>query len=136
MGRADVANNVGLFNILPKIDRNAAATIVGANVSDFHGAAFVIDAGAHTSGTGFTVTLQHRDGTGSWADIPNGELYGDKTANNIELVVGDANKKYYVGYSGNKEQIGALLTRDGSGVMVVGVSIVTGHPTVIPAINR
>jgi hypothetical protein len=132
MGRADIANNVGLFNILPKIDRSAAATIVGADVSAFHGAAFVIDCGAHTSGTGYTVTFQHRDGSGAWANIPNDELYGDKTANNIALVVGDANKKYYVGYSGNKEQIGALLTRDGSGVMVVGVSIVGGHPTNIP----
>lgn len=136
MGRADIANNAGLFNILPKIDRNAAATIVGANVSAFHGAAFVIDCGTHTSGTGFTVTFQHRDGSGAWANIPDAELYGDKTANAIALVVGDADKKYYVGYSGNREQIGAVLARDGSGVMVVGVSIVTGHPSTIPPTSR
>jgi hypothetical protein len=136
MGRADVASNVGLFNVLPKIDRNATATIQGANVSEFHGAAFVIDCGAHTSGDGFDVKLQHRDGSGSWADIPATQLYGDKSANDIELRVADANKKFYIGYSGNKEQIGAVLTRAGSGVMVVGVSVVCGHPSVIPPINR
>lgn len=136
MGRVDVANNVGLFNILPKIDRNANATIQGANVSEFHGAAFVIDAGAYTSGGGFDVKLQHRDGTGDWADIPDAELYGDATANDIEIREADANTKKYVGYSGNKEQIGAVLTRDTTGIMVLGVSVVTTTPTVMPPINR
>jgi hypothetical protein len=136
MGRADVASNVGLFNILPKIDRNATATIVGANVAEFHGACFVVDCGTHTSGGGFDVKLQHRDGSGAWDDIPDSQLYGDKSANNFTLRVADADKKYYVGYSGNKEQIGAVLTRDTTGIMVVGVSVVAGHPSVIPPVTR
>jgi hypothetical protein len=135
MGRIDTANNVGLFNVLPKISRDANATIQGANVSEFHGAAFVIDAGDHTSGGGFDVKLQHRNGSGTWTDIPASQLAGVES-NDIEIRVGDANKKVYVGYTGSAEQIGAVLTRVTTGIMVLGVSVVTSNPTTIPPVNR
>lgn len=136
MGRVDIASNIGYFDLIPFADRSAAVTIVGADVSEFHGAAFVIEAGTYTSGTGYTVTLQHRDGSDAWADIPDDQLYGDATANDIAIVEADEDTKQYIGYSGNKEQIGALLTRDGTGVMEVGVVVIAGHPTVIPPVSR
>lgn len=136
MGRVDVINNVAVFDVLPKIDRNATATIQGASVAGYHGAGFIIDCGAHTSGGGFDVKFQHRDGSDAWEDIPAGQLYGDATANDVEIRSADANTRKYVGYAGNKEQIGAVLTRDTTGIMVVGVKVVAGSPSVIPPNNR
>jgi hypothetical protein len=135
MGRADIANNVGLATLHAKIERNANATIQGTDVSEFHGAAFVVDAGAYTSGGGFDVKFQHRDSASdSWADIPDAELYG--ADNDLEIREADANTQTYVGYAGSKRFIGAVLTRDTTGIMVLGVSVVKGHPTHIPPTNR
>jgi hypothetical protein len=135
MGRTDVASKTRVVQLFTKIDRNASATIQGTDVSRFDGQAFIIDAGAYTSGTGFDVTLQHRDGTGSWVDIPHNELDSPKTLTNskFSVVEADADKQFYITYTGNKKELGAVLTREGSGVMVVGVSVLMGDRTQFPA---
>ena len=133
MGKIDLSNSLAVAQLFTKIDRNAAATIIGTDVSNYRGTAFVIDTGAHTSGTGFTVTFQHRDAAEAWANIPNDQL----TINNgIALTVADINKQIYVGYTGSKEDVGAVLTRDGSGVMVVGVLVLKGAPVTQPPLAR
>lgn len=135
MGRVDVASNVGYAQLIPKIDRSAAVTIAGTNVSEFHGACFVVDAGAYTSGGGYDVKFQHRDkNADAWADIPNAQLAGFD--NNIQIREADANTQKYVGYTGSKAQIGAVLSRVTTGVMVLGVSVIKGTPTVIPPVSR
>ena len=130
MGKRDIKAQVRVRQLFTKIERSANATIQGVNVSDFDGHAFLVDCGAHTSGTGYKVTLQHRDGSDSWADIPDAQLEG-KT-NEFSVAVGDADSQIYVGYTGNKSQIGAVLTREGTGVMVVGVSVIEGYPGQFP----
>lgn len=134
MGQRDIKSQIEVKQLFTKISRNATATIQGENVTEFRGHAFLIDVGAYTSGTGFDVTLQHRDGSGSWADIPHNQLDTSKTLTDskISIVEADENSQIYVGYTGNKEQIGAVLTRVGDGVMVFGVSVVKGYPNRYP----
>lgn len=128
MGRRDVKSQVELSVLHAKAATTATKAIQGTNVRDFHGACFVVDIGAHTTDD-LTVTFQHRDGTDAWADVPSGNLDG---ANDIAIVTGLANSQVYVGYTGNKEQVGAVITDADSGSAVVGVYVVKGYPSRFP----
>lgn len=130
MGRTDVKSRNQLAVLIATIAVTSAQTIQGDDVSDFHGAAFCVDIGAHTS-DGNTVIFQHRDAGGDWADIPAGDLDGD---NNIAIVAGLANSQVYVGYTGNKQEIGAKIDSD-TGSAVVGVYILKGDPSQFPVNN-
>lgn len=134
MGQRDVKSITEIKQLFTKISRNANATIQGENVTGFRGAAFCVDVGDHTSGTGFDITFQHRDGSDSWEDIPHNQLDSPKplTDSKISIVEADEDSQLYVGYHGNKEQIGAVLTRVSDGVMVFGVVVVKGYPDRLP----
>lgn len=134
MGHRDIKSQVGVKQLFTKISRNAAATIQGDNVTEFDAASFCIDIGAYTSGDGFDITLQHRDGDGAWVAIPHDQLDTDKVLTDSKLSIreADADSQVYVGYSGSKEQIGAVLTRVDDGIMVFGVMVVKGYPKRFP----
>lgn len=126
MGRRDVKSQVELAVLHAKAQKTATATIQGADVSDFHGACFVVDIGDWTA-DGLTVTFQHRDGSDAWADIDNADLEGSD--NDIAVVTGLADSQIYVGYTGNKEDIGAVITDAATGDAVVGVYVIKGYPS-------
>ena len=133
MGKIDIISSTAVTQLFTKIERSASATIIGTEVANFRGAGFVIDVGAYTSGTGYTVKFQHRDAAEAWADIPDEQL----TINNdIAVVEADEDSQIYVGYLGSKEDIGAVLTRDGSGVLVIGVLVLKGAPVTNPPLAR
>jgi hypothetical protein len=134
MGLTDIKSRVQIDQLFTKISRNASATIQGTKTTGFDGQAFCVDVGTYTSGTGFTVTFQHRDGSEAWADIPHNQLQTSETltSSGISLVEADEDTQIYVGYTGIKEEIGAVLTRVGDGVMVFGVVTVKGSPTQFP----
>ncbi len=128
MGRRDVKSQVELAVLHAKAQVTATQTIQGTDVSQFHGATFVVDIGAHTADD-LTVTFQHRDAAEAWADIPAGDLDG---SNDLAIVAGNADTQVYVGYTGNKEDIGAVITDGGTGDAVVGVYVVKGYPSRMP----
>lgn len=129
MGRRDVKSRVQLAVLAATAAVTGGSVAVsGTDVSDFHGAAFAIDLGDHTE-DGLTVTLQHRDGSDDWEDIPAGELDGE---NDVALTDAIANSQIYVGYTGNKQEIGAKIDDAGSGNAEVGVYVLKGHPSQFP----
>lgn len=108
----------------------ATQSIQGTEVADFGGKCFVVDVGTHTADD-LTVTFQHRDGSDSWADIPDAQL-DYSGGNDIAIVSSMADSKIYVGYTGNKEDIGAKITDGGTGDAVVGVYVLKGFPKNLP----
>lgn len=134
MGKRDVKSQTQVTQLFTKISRNSNATIEGDDVKGFRGAAILIDVGDHTSGDGFDITLQHRDSGGSWADIPHDQLDSPKDLDDSKISIREADEdsQIYVGYSGIKEEIGAVLTREGDGVMVFGVLVIKGYPNRFP----
>lgn len=135
MGRSDVASKSRVTQLFTKISRNATATVQGTEVVGFDGQAFIVDVGAYTSGTGFDITFQHRDGTGSYVDIPHEQLDSPKalTDSKISIREADEDKQFYVTYTGSHKELGAVLTRVGDGIMVLGVSVLKGDKTQFPA---
>jgi hypothetical protein len=129
MGRRDVKSQVELSVLHTKAQYTETQSIQGTDVTDFHGACFVVDVGTH-SADDLTVTFQHRDGSDSWVDIPASDLDGD---NDIAITSSEADTQIYVGYTGNKEDIGAVITDGGTGDAVVGVYVVKGYPSQFPA---
>lgn len=127
MGRTDVKSRNQLAVLLATAAVTAAQTIQGDDVSDFRGVAFCVDVGAHTA-DGNTVVFQHRDAGGDWEDIPDGDLDGN---NNIAIVAGHADSQVYVGYTGNKQEIGAKID-SASGSAVVGVYVLKGGASQFP----
>lgn len=125
MGRRDVKSQVELAVLHAKAQHTTTQTIQGTDVTEFHGATFVVDVGDWTADD-LTVTFQHRDAAEAWADIPAGDLDGD---NDIAIVTGLADTQVYVGYTGNKEDIGAVITDGGTGDAVAGVYVVKGYPS-------
>lgn len=128
MGRRDVKSQVEFVVLHTKAQYTSTQSIQDTNLEGFHGAAAVADIGAHTADD-LTVTLQHRDGTDSWVDVPDSDLDG---TNDKAIVAADANTQVYWGYTGNKEQLGAVITDGGSGDAVVGVYVIKGYPSQIP----
>lgn len=110
MGRFDILAGYDLTVLHEKQAYTSTESIQGTDVADYHGAGFIVDAGAWTDGT-FTLKFQHRDGTDSWADIPDSDLDGSEP-----VIDGDADdaQQYKIGYTGTKEQIGAVITVTGS----------------------
>ena len=122
----DIKSQVQIAELFTTIQRTATATIQGTEVADFQSKMFVVKVGAHTADD-LTVTFQHRDAAEAWADIPDAQL--DYTGgNDIAIVAGLADSNIYVGYTGDKEDIGAVITDGGTGDAVVGVTVVKGHP--------
>lgn len=128
MGRRDVKSQVTLSVLHAKAQYTSTQTIQSKNVTESHGACFVVDIGTHNADD-LTVTFQHRDGSDSFVDIPAGDLDGD---NNIAIVSGNADSQVYVGYTGNKEDIGAVITDGGTGDATVGVYTVEAYPSQFP----
>lgn len=128
MGRRDVKSDVTLTVLHAKAQQTATQSIQSKNVTESHGACFVVDVGAHTADD-LTVTFQHRDGSDSYVDIPAADLDGN---NDIAITASEENSQIYVGYTGNKEDIGAVITDGGTGDAVVGVYTVEAYPTQFP----
>ena len=133
MGKIDVKSRVQVDQLFTKISRNANASIQGVNVSGFDGQSFLIDVGTHTADD-FDVTLQHRDGDGDWEAIPHNQLDTTEDLTDSKVTVGEdqEDSQIYIGYTGIKEQIGAVLTRNDSAVIVFGVSVIKGSPKQFP----
>lgn len=134
MGAIDLKSNVGFALLHAKAQVTATQAVQGSEVADFRGACFVIEVGDHTADD-LTVTLQHRDGSDSYADISDSELDFDDnvSSNGIEIVAGLADTQIVVGYRGNKEDIGVVITDTGTGDAVVGAYVLKGYPRRIPA---
>jgi uncharacterized protein (UPF0261 family) len=130
MGKKDLRANIKMTTLFTKIQRTATATIQGTDVTQYDGACFVIAVGTHTADD-LEVKFQERDAAGSWTDIANADLEGSD--NDRAIVAGDADSEIYVGYLGNKEDIGAVITDTGTGDAVVGVHVIKGYPKQIPA---
>lgn len=128
MAIRDVKSFVKLSVLKAKAQTTANVAVAGANISQADGACFVVDIGASTT-AGLEVTFQHRDGSDAWADIPANQLDG---SNDIAIATTAANSQVYVGYTGNKEQIGALITDTAAGDAVVGLYVVEGYPKQFP----
>lgn len=131
MGRRDVKSQVELTVLHTKAQYTSTQSIQSTDVTAFHGACFVVDVGTH-SADDLTVTFQHRDGSDSFVDIADADLdYSD--GNDIAITSSEADSQIYVGYTGNKEDIGAVITDGGTGDAVVGVYVVKGYPSQLPA---
>jgi len=126
----DIKSQVQIDELFTTIQRTATATIQGTEVADFQSKMFVVKVGAHTADD-LTVTFQHRDAAEAWADIADTDLDFSGQAvssNDIAIVTGLADSNIYVGYTGDKEDIGAVITDGGTGDAVVGVTVVKGDP--------
>lgn len=134
MGAIDLKSNVGFALLHASEQKTATASVQGTEVADFRGACFVIEVGTHTA-DGLSVTLQHRDGSDSYTDIPDTELDfdGNVSSNGFNIVSGLADTQIVVGYRGNKEDVGVVITDAGSGDAVVGAYVLKGYPRRIPA---
>lgn len=122
----DIKSQVQVAELFTTIQRTATATIQGTEVADFQGKMFVVKVGTHTADD-LIVTFQHRDAAESWADIPDAQL--EYTGgNDIAIVAGLADSILYIGYTGDKEDIGAVITDSGTGDAVVGVEVIKGFP--------
>jgi len=132
MGAIDLKSKVGFAVLHAKAAVTSTQTIVGTIVSGFQGASFVVDVGAHTADD-LVVTYQERDGSGAWANISESDLDGTGTSQSRALVVADANTQIFVGYKGNKDQIGVVITDSGTGSAVVGAYVLKGFPKDLPS---
>ena len=92
----------------------------------------MVDVGTHTADD-LVVTYQEKDTGGSWANIAESDLDGTGTVQSRALVTGDSDTQIFVGYKGNKEQIGVVITDSGTGSVVVGAYVIKGFPKDLPA---
>lgn len=128
MGKRDLKENVKFKVLHEKVQVTATQSIVSDNTNGFDGQLLVVDVGTH-SADDLTVTFQHRDGSDSFADIADSDL---TRANDIAITSSEADSTIYVGYSGNKEDVGAVITDGGTGDAVVGVYLIQGYPSRVP----
>lgn len=129
MGRRDVKSQVELAVLHATANVTSTQSIESTDVTEFHGACFVVDVGDHNADD-LIVTFQHRDGSDSFEDIDNSDLEGSD--NDIAITSDEDGTQIYVGYTGNKEDIGAVITDDGTGDADVGVYVVKGFPSRFP----
>lgn len=134
MGAIDLKSNVGFALLHAQAAVTATQAVQGTEVAEYRGACFVVEVGAHTADD-LTVTFQHRDGSDAYADIPDSELDfdGNVSSNGFAVVAGLADTQIVVGYRGNKEDIGVVITDTGTGSAVVGAYVLKGYPKRIPA---
>jgi hypothetical protein len=132
MGAIDLKSKVGFAVLHAKAAVTATQTIVGTTVSGFHGATFVVDVGTHTADD-LVVTYQEQDGSAGWTNIAEGDLDGTGTSQSRSLVAADDSTQIFVGYKGNKEQIGVVITDSGTGSVVVGAYVMKGFPKDLPS---
>lgn len=128
MGKRDLKSQVKMTVLHEKVQVTTTQTIQSVNTNGFDGQLLVVDVGTHTA-DGLTVTFQHRDGSDSFVDVPASSLDGN---NDIAITSSEADSQIYVGYTGNKEDLGAVITDGGLGDAVVGVYALQGYPKQIP----
>lgn len=116
--------------LIPKAQQTANVAVAGTEVADFGGKCFVLDIGTHTA-DGIQVTLQHRDGADAYADIPDAQL-DYSGGNDIDIVAAMDSTQIYIGYTGNKEDLGIKITDTGTGDAVVGGYVIKGFPKKLP----
>jgi len=129
MGRRDIISQIKLVVLLAKQAYTSSQSIQSTDVADFHGAGFVVDAGAWTDGS-HTFEFQHRDAAEAYAAIPDADLGA------AEPIIDDANdddQQYYIPYLGNKEDIGVITTVSGTTTgAIYGVYVLKGFPSQFP----
>lgn len=129
MGRRDIISQIEVTVLLEKKARTADETIQSADVADFHGAGFLVDAGAWTDGT-HTFEFQHRDGSDSFAAISDDDL---TAAEPVIDGADDDDQQYYIGYTGSKEDIGVVTTvASATTGAIYGVYAIKGYPSRFP----
>lgn len=119
------------FSLAPTVTTNGTRTGTAVDLAGYNSATVQVDVGAWTDGI-HTPSLTECDAVGgSYAAVAAGDLIGSFTAISG---TGQQNAIQSVGYKGTKQFLKAkLVTTGATSGAVVGMSVLKGHPTNLPA---
>lgn len=130
MGKIDIKSKVQLGRSIAYGAKTSSANGTGVDVSDFHGAMAVIDAGAWTDGA-HTFELQDSDDDSTYTAVDSTLIDGTEP---VVDGAADDDQQYYLGYKGNKKYLRVAVTVSSATTgAIYGAYIVKGHPRDIPA---
>lgn len=128
MANIDIMSNVDVDLSLVKEAVTSTATGASSDISDYHAASVIINAGAWTDGT-HTFAVQESDDDSAWSAVATADLYGANIAPVIDGATDD-DQKYRIGYKGNKRYLRVVSTVSGTTTgAIYGVQIVKGYKT-------
>lgn len=131
MPATDIVRDLAAAQTIAPSTYSSDQTGSSVDLQNFHAAAVLIDAGAHTDGT-HDFTVEESDDDSSWSDVASSDLIGSTPT--IDGSSSNTGQVHEVGYVGSKQFIRVTTTTSGTTTgAAYGVLVVRSHARKQPA---
>lgn len=131
MAALDIVRDLAAAQTIAPSTYSTDQTGSSVDLQNFHAAAVLIDAGAHTDGT-HDFTVEESDDDSTWNDVASSDLIGSTPT--IDGSSSNASQIHEVGYVGTKRHIRVTTTTSGTTTgAAYGVLVVRSHARKQPA---